>query len=86
MKYIYTTLGLLLFILLLGFALKNSQAVELHYYLGFAWRAPLSLLLLITFSVGIIAGIMACLASWIRQRRELLALQRELKILGHNAQ
>ena len=86
MKYIYTTLGLLLFILLLGFALKNSQAVELHYYLGFAWRAPLSLLLLITFSVGIIAGIMACLASWIRQRRELLALQRELKILGTNAQ
>ena len=86
MKYIYTTLGLLLFILLLGFALKNSQAVELHYYLGFAWRAPLSLLLLITFSVGVIAGIMACLASWIRQRRELLALQRELKILGTNAQ
>jgi uncharacterized integral membrane protein len=86
MKYIYTIFGLLLFILLLGFALKNSQAVELHYYLGFAWRAPLSLLLLITFSVGIIAGIMACLASWIRQRRELLALQRELKILGANAQ
>lgn len=86
MKYIYIIFGLLLFILLLGFALKNSQAVELHYYLGFAWRAPLSLLLLITFSVGIIAGIMACLASWIRQRRELLALQRELKILGTNAQ
>lgn len=86
MKYFYTTLGLLLFILLLGFALKNSQAVELHYYLGFAWRAPLSLLLLITFSAGVIAGIMACLASFIRQRRELLALQRELKILGTNAQ
>ena len=86
MKYIYTLLGLFLFILLLGFALKNSEQVALQYYLGFVWQAPLSLMLLITFSLGIVVGIIACLTPIINQRRRLLALQRELKILGAETQ
>lgn len=84
MRYIYTLFWLLLFILLLGFAFKNSEPAELHYYLGFAWRAPLSLMLLFTFFIGAVAGMIACLTPLIRQRRQLLALQRELKILKSN--
>lgn len=86
MKYISATFGVLLFVLLLGFALKNTQPVELHYYLGSAWRAPLSLMLLITLFVGIVVGVMACISLLIRQRRDLLALQRELKTLNANSQ
>lgn len=81
MRTLYTILSILLFILLLGFAFKNSETVELAYYLGYSWKAPLSLMLLITFFSGIIAGIIACLGSLIRQRRKLLALEREIKNL-----
>ena len=81
MRFIYTTFGILFFILLLGFALKNVEPVVLHYYLGYAWQAPLSLMLLITFFFGIVIGLIACVPALIRQRRELLALKRELKTL-----
>lgn len=79
MRYIYLVLGLLVFILLLGFVMKNVEPVELHYYLGYVWRAPLSLMMLATFCIGALMGVMACLSPLIRQRRKLLALQRELK-------
>ncbi|HSH72490.1 MAG TPA: LapA family protein [Methylophilaceae bacterium] len=61
--------------------MKNVEPVALHYYLGYAWQAPLSLMLLITFFFGIVVGVVACLPSVIRQRRDLLALKRELKTL-----
>jgi putative membrane protein len=82
MRYLYVTLGFLLFVLLLGFALKNAEIVALHYYLGLVWRAPLSLMLLIAFFMGTVAGMVACLSPIIRQRRELIAIQRELKQLN----
>lgn len=84
MRFFYIIGGTLLFILLLGFALKNTEPVALKYYLGYAWQAPLSLMLLITCCVGIVAGVIACVPVIIRQRRELLALNRELKILKPN--
>lgn len=85
MRYVYLTLFFLLFVLLLGFALKNANIVELHYYLGFIWRAPLSLMLLIAFFIGTVAGMIACLNPIIRQRRQLIALQRELRQLDPHA-
>ena len=85
MRYVYLTLFFLLFVLLLGFALKNAEIVELHYYLGFIWRAPLSLMLLIAFFIGTVAGMIACLNPIIRQRRQLIALQRELRQLDPHA-
>ncbi|MDR5171012.1 LapA family protein [Methylobacillus flagellatus] len=84
MRTLYTILGVLLFILLLGFAFKNAEPVELAYYLGYSWKAPLSLMLLITFFSGIIAGVIACLGSLIGQRRKLLALEKEIKNLKMN--
>lgn len=86
MRYLYLTLGFILFVLLLGFALKNAEIVELHYYLGLVWRAPLSLMLLIAFFIGTVAGMIACLSPIIRQRRELIALQRELRQLNPHDQ
>ncbi len=78
MRYLYLFLSFVVFALTLGFALKNADPVTLHYYLGFAWRAPLVLVLLVTLCVGAIAGILACLPLIFRQRRRLLALQRQL--------
>ncbi|MCB4812012.1 LapA family protein [Methylovorus menthalis] len=84
MRYIYIPLGTLLFIMLLGFALKNSQPAELHYYLGLIWQAPLSLMLLITFSIGVLAGILACVGVMIKQKRQMMSLRKELKTLNKN--
>lgn len=82
MKFIYPILGIVLCVLLVGFIIKNMEPVELHYYLGFVWRAPLSLMLLITFLIGVVAGIAVCISPLIKQRRSLIALQRELKTLN----
>ena len=84
MRFIYILLGISLFILLLGLALKNTSLVVLHYYLGYAWQAPLSLMLLITLLLGIIIGLVVCLPWVIKQRRELLAVKREIKTLKPN--
>lgn len=82
MKFIYPILGIVLCVLLVGFIIKNMEPVELHYYLGFVWRTPLSLMLLITFLIGVVAGIAVCISPLIKQRRSLIALQRELKTLN----
>jgi uncharacterized integral membrane protein len=79
MKFIYPVFSVVLFILLLGLAIKNADPVELHYYLGSVWRAPLSLMLLVSFFAGTLAGVAICIAPLIAQRRRLLHMERELK-------
>lgn len=86
MRYLHTILGFLLFLAVLGFALKNTQPVELHYYLGLQWNAPLILALLIAFCAGTLAGILACLSLAVRYRRRLLAAEKELKKLRPEAE
>ena len=67
------------FLLLLGFAFKNTDSVAVRYFLGFEWRAPLVLVLLVFFGIGIAGGVIASLAVMVRQRREILGLKRELR-------
>ncbi|HSD84891.1 MAG TPA: LapA family protein [Anaerolineae bacterium] len=81
MRYLHATLGLFLFLLALGFTLKNTEVVTLHYYLGLAWRTPLSLALLIAFCAGVLAAIVAGFSLLISQRRRMIGLQRELDTL-----
>jgi uncharacterized integral membrane protein len=66
------------FLLLLGFAVKNTDGVTIRYFLGLEWQAPLAFVLLVTFTLGILGGIATNLLVMARQRRELLALKREL--------
>jgi uncharacterized integral membrane protein len=81
MRYFYAVLGFLLFLIALGFALKNAEPVTLHYYLGFAWQAPLSLTLLIAFCAGVVVGLAAGFSLLIAQRRRLIGMQQELNTL-----
>ena len=67
------------FLLLLGFAVKNSDSVALRYFLGLEWHAPLVLMLLIFFAAGAAIGVAASLVIMVRQRREILALKREIR-------
>ena len=78
-RFLFKLLMTLVFLLLLGFALKNMDGVTLRYFLGFEWRAPLAIVLLVLFGIGIASGVLASVVVIARQRRELLELKRELR-------
>lgn len=68
----------ILFVLLLGLAIKNSGEVELRFFFDAAWQAPLSLTLLVALAVGVVFGLLALLPLVIRQRRAIGTLNRQL--------
>ena len=79
MRSLVWLLRVTLFLLLLGFAVKNSDPVSVYYYFGQEWRAPLVFVLLLSLCVGAMLGILASLAQLFRQRREILDLKREMR-------
>ena len=61
---------LLVFLLVLGFALKNSHSVIFYSYLGYLWQAPLIVMLGLAFVAGALTGLLALLPTLFRLRRE----------------
>jgi putative membrane protein len=80
MRYLSWALRAFLFLLLFGFALKNTAPVTVRFYLGSAWDAPLALVVLAFFAAGVAAGVAAGLAHAHRQRREIVELRKELRV------
>lgn len=80
MRYLIWSLRALLFLLLLGFALKNDQPVVLRYFFGYEWHSSLVVVLLCFFTLGVAIGLLAMLGMLFRQRRELAAAKRELQL------
>ena len=76
----------ILFILLLGLAIKNSGEVELRFFFDASWQAPLSLTLLVSLSIGVVFGLLALLPLVIRQRRAVTALNRRIAQLDRQPQ
>lgn len=70
MRYVGWILKALLFLLLLGFAVKNTAPVVVRYYLGHEWQAPLVFVLLVTFALGVAVGILASLSRVSRPRMD----------------
>src|SRR4051812_22815134 len=70
MKLLSTLVGILLFTLFFGFALKNTQEVDLHFFLNYELRGPLVLMLLAFFIAGAGLGILAVTPTVFRHRRE----------------
>ena len=69
MKFLSRIVGIVLFILFFGFALKNTQEAALHFFLGYEIRAPLVLMLLGFFAGGAILGVLAMTPTVVRYRR-----------------
>lgn len=80
MRYLTGLFRAVLFILLLGFAVKNDQPVTLRYFFGYEWQTSLVVVLLCFFTVGVITGLLAMLSTLLRQRRTLASAQRELQL------
>jgi uncharacterized integral membrane protein len=69
---------LVIFSLLLLFALRNTDPVTLQFIPGHAWEnAPLVIVLLAFFAGGAILGALSLVGVIFRQRREIGRLRRE---------
>ncbi|MGA0032522.1 MAG: LapA family protein [Burkholderiales bacterium] len=80
MQYLMLLIKFALFLLILSFAIVNTDPVTVRYYLGFRWDAPLVVVLLIAVCLGAAAGLLAGLFQVLRLRREVAALKRELRV------
>lgn len=68
-----------LFLLILSFAIVNTDPVTVRYYLGYQWQAPLVLVLLVAVCLGALVGLLVGLFQALRLRRQVAALRRELR-------
>ncbi|HYD81815.1 MAG TPA: lipopolysaccharide assembly protein LapA domain-containing protein [Paucimonas sp.] len=71
MKILSRIVGVILFVIFFGFALKNTQEAALQFFLGYEIRGPLVLLLLGFFAAGAALGVLAMTPTVFRHRREL---------------
>ena len=70
-------LRLVFFILVLWFALQNTDPVPLHLGPDEGWsRVPLVVVILVCFIAGAVAGIVALVPQLLKQRRRIAALSR----------
>ena len=76
--WIIRLLWLFLFLLLLGFGIKNDQVVTLHFYLGNAWSVQLIFVIFVAFTIGALFGVAAWVSQLLKHRRETSRLRREV--------
>ena len=69
-RYLSWALRAVLFLLLLLFALKNTDPVTLRFFFSESWQLPLVLLLLIFFAFGAVLGVVACTSRLLREPTE----------------
>ncbi|OGS95610.1 MAG: hypothetical protein A3K04_01320 [Gallionellales bacterium RBG_16_56_9] len=80
MRYLNWLLRALLFIALLGFAVKNDQPITLNYFFGYEWQSSLVVVLLLFFAAGAMVGVLAMLVTVLQQRREIARLKRDIRV------
>ena len=68
---------LIIFAILLVFAIRNTEPTTLRFVLDYAWEAPLVIVLLAFFAAGAILGMLSLVGVLFRQRREISRLKRE---------
>ncbi|WP_027795337.1 lipopolysaccharide assembly protein LapA domain-containing protein [Paraburkholderia acidipaludis] len=79
MRLIAWVIRVLVFVLLLVLALANTQTTTLNFLAGYAWQAPLILIGLAFFVVGLLAGLLSALPGLFRLRMENGRLKRDLR-------
>lgn len=79
MKVLLWLLRIAVFVALFGLSIKNSNPIELRFFLDHTWVAPLSLALLVTFALGVAVGFTTLAATLVGQRREIGRLKRRLE-------
>jgi putative membrane protein len=69
-----------LFLVMLGFALSNTDTATLRFFgiPEFEWRAPMVLFLFLFFAAGALLGVIATMPRVLRLRRGIGQVRREL--------
>ena len=80
MRYLLWVLKLALFAIAVTFAIKNTDAVAVRYFLGYEWRAPLILVLFVFLCLGAVLGFLGAFGQILRQRREIGFLKRSQQV------
>ena len=78
MKLVAWIFRIVLFVLLFVLALRNTGDASLQLFFGAVWHAPLILILLAAFALGIVAALAAVAPGLMRQRMEAGRLRRAL--------
>ena len=68
MKYVLWLLKAAIFFTLFAFALNNQQDAIVHFFFGTQWRAPLVLIVLAAFALGVIIGALGMVPHWWKHR------------------
>lgn len=76
MQAIVWLIRLLIILVLLWFAIKNSDPVKLRGFLDQSWEAPLIFVLLVVFVSGVVIGLLAWIPTVVRQRRDIGRLRK----------
>jgi uncharacterized integral membrane protein len=79
MRAIAWIIRIVVFVLLLAFAIENTEPVVINLFLGYYLEAPLVLFLLGVLLIGVFLGMLMLVPNLIRKRRELAKLRRELQ-------
>ena len=69
--------GVVIFLFLLTLSLKNSDTARLWFFGWGPWEAPLILVVLIAFAVGVTAGLLVGVLRTARLKRQLNRVRRE---------
>ncbi|MDE3011136.1 MAG: LapA family protein [Pseudomonadota bacterium] len=78
MAYLTWVIRILLFLVLLGLATRNLDPVHVHGFLGYEWKAPLALVMLVALVLGVAVGV----AGTLRTAISLILRGREAR--GHS--
>jgi uncharacterized integral membrane protein len=70
LKYLTWLLKAVIFFVVFAFALNNQAPVDLHFFFGTQWRAPMVLVVLAAFVLGVFGGIAVMLPLWLSARRQ----------------
>jgi uncharacterized integral membrane protein len=78
MQAIVWILRLIVVVILVWFAARNSDPVKLRGFLpDQTWDAPLVFVLLVVFVAGMVIGLLAWVPTVVRQRREIGRLRKQ---------
>ena len=69
MKYLVWLLKAAIFFTLFAFALNNQHEATVNFFFGRYWQAPLVLVVLVAFAVGLALGVLVMVPRWWRSRR-----------------
>jgi putative membrane protein len=67
-------------VVLVWFAIKNTDLVTIHGLPSQSWQAPLVFVLLVVFVAGVVIGLLAWVPTVVRQRREISRLRKAASI------